>query len=1186
MMCAIRAGQRGRSVLVIDHARAPGEKIRISGGGRCNFTNLAASPSNYLSANPHFAKSALARYPAGKFIELVDRHRIPWHEKTLGQLFCDNSAKDIIRMLIDEMTAAGARLELQTGIAGVEKCSAGFRISTSRGEAIEAASVVVATGGKSIPKMGATGIAYDIARQFGLRLVETRPALVPLTLDPGMLERLSPLAGIAVPAIVRHAKTTFKEAILFTHRGLSGPSILQISSYWREGDEITLSLEPEQRIDDLLKTARKISGKQTVQTALAEILPKRLAQVLTDALPAGTRLADCSDRAIAGIAAAVQDWKLRPAGSEGYRTAEVTLGGVDTDCLDSRSMQAKNVAGLYFIGECVDVTGWLGGYNFQWAWSSGYVFVAVSAVAGLAYSYFRHDIMETAVEDTHTAVRTMGLLYETALPGSKATIVNGTLQKIAAGEGALKDHDLVDRTAGAINGVATVFEKQGGDYVRISTNVKTEKGERAIGTKLAMDHPAQAALAKGQAYFGPAVLFGRDFMTAYFPVTNSAGAISGVLFIGIPMEIYFAHMASSGKALAVTSLIALFGISLVSFFVIRSLVRPIGVLTGTVRAIATGDNSCAIPYLQRADEFGNIAQALQVFRDNALEKQRIEGRSAEERAQAEAERERNDHEKQRVDSQIDQAVTELGGALARLAQGDLSVTINHAFSGKLEQLRNDFNGSVVRLRDTLSHIRESTMAIQKSSADLSQSSTELSRRTETQAASLEETAAAVDEITATVRSSADRAREANQAVTHTKKSADSSGIVVKNAVEAMGRIEEASQKIELIIEVIDDIAFQTNLLALNAGIEAARAGEAGKGFAVVAQEVRELAQRSAGAAKEIKDLINQSTREVSAGASLVQQAGEVLATISQEITAISQHVETIATASQDQSAALQNINGSVNRMDQMTQQNGAMVGETSEASQRAGQATHMGVNEKGDEVFLHLDWYQLTADGASLFEQILEMEGAARRVESWKREGAGSPLVRIACGTWLAWMFSRNISALRTERDGFRLDFYIAERRANLAHRESDIGIRAFEPEEPNLAATRLGDVAYAAYRARSLHPSYADRWIAVAEEEAVSAYLRWPHEERREKIAITVNRARSLRDLVLGGAGTAVLPCVVGDQDLRLERVGGEIEALRHRQWIVMNNDDRHRREIRTVVDRIVKFIKGRTELFGGRRA
>jgi methyl-accepting chemotaxis protein len=562
------------------------------------------------------------------------------------------------------------------------------------------------------------------------------------------------------------------------------------------------------------------------------------------------------------------------------------------------------------------------------------IFVAVIAVGGLTYTYLRGDIMDTAKDDARKAIRTMSLLYDLELDGAKTEIRDGVVIRVSQAEGAVKDHDMVDRTASAIGGVATLFEKKGTDYVRISTNVKTEKGERAVGTKLAAEHPAQPFLARGEAYFGPAVLFGKDFMTGYFPITNASNGVTGLLFIGIPMEVYFAHIATAGYIVIGTSLGALLVIGIASLFALRMLLRPLGVLTGTVHALAQGNDATEIPYAERRNEFGNIARALEVFREAAREKQRLESRSAEHRAETEAERRRNDAEKQRVDREIDTAVSELGAALARLAQGDLSSTIETQYSGRLEQLRTDFNGSIVRLRDTLSHIRESTLSIQKSSADLSHSSTELSRRTETQAASLEETAAAVDEITATVRSSAERAREADLAVAVTKKSADSSGTVVSNAVAAMGRIEEASGKIELIIEVIDDIAFQTNLLALNAGIEAARAGEAGKGFAVVAQEVRELAQRSAGAAKEIKDLITQSSREVGSGAGLVQQAGEVLAAISQQITGVSQHVEMIATASRDQSAALQDINNSVNRMDQMTQQNGAMVGETTEASRR------------------------------------------------------------------------------------------------------------------------------------------------------------------------------------------------------------------------------------------------------------
>ncbi|OOG66619.1 hypothetical protein B0E45_25570 [Sinorhizobium sp. A49] len=372
MMCAIEAGKRGRRVLVIDHAKAPGEKIRISGGGRCNFTNIHAGPKNFLSANPHFCKSALARYGARDFLALVEKHGIAWHEKTLGQLFCDHSAKDIIRMLLSEMRDAGVELRLETTVESVERHGAGFRVMTGDGP-VDAQSLVIASGGKSIPKMGATGLAYKIAEQFGLALVETRPGLVPLTLDPVQLETIGELAGVAADAEARSGKAAFREAVLITHRGLSGPAILQISSYWREGQDIVLKLMPDIDIASIVKGMRRTNGKQAVQTVLADILPRRLAQFFADAAKlTGKQLADLSDRSIDALSATIQAWTIKPAGSEGYRTAEVTLGGVDTSGLDSKTMQAKSVPGLYFVGECVDVTGWLGGYNFQWAWASGF----------------------------------------------------------------------------------------------------------------------------------------------------------------------------------------------------------------------------------------------------------------------------------------------------------------------------------------------------------------------------------------------------------------------------------------------------------------------------------------------------------------------------------------------------------------------------------------------------------------------------------------------------------------------------------------------------------------------------------------------------------------------------------------------------------------------------------------------
>lgn len=373
LMAAIEAGKRARKVLVLDHAKAPAEKIRISGGGRCNFTNIHAGPNNFISQNPHFCKSALKRYSAQDFIALVRRHRIEFHEKTLGQLFCDHSAKDIIALLLTEMRAARAELRLETPITRVEALSdGGFRIVTPD-FAKTTTSLIIATGGKSIPKMGATGFGYDIARQFDLPLVEPRPALVPLTFEGERLEAFQALTGVSLPARASHGKTRFDEALLFTHRGLSGPVILQISSFWREGDSIRLGLLPDTDIFEALKAQRQANGRQALSTALASLLPKRLAQAIGEEFQELKNLADYSDKRLRQVTARLQDWSVTPTGSEGYRTAEVTLGGVDTRALDSQTMMAKSVPGLFFIGEVVDVTGWLGGYNFQWAWSSGWV---------------------------------------------------------------------------------------------------------------------------------------------------------------------------------------------------------------------------------------------------------------------------------------------------------------------------------------------------------------------------------------------------------------------------------------------------------------------------------------------------------------------------------------------------------------------------------------------------------------------------------------------------------------------------------------------------------------------------------------------------------------------------------------------------------------------------------------------
>ncbi|MHA7874061.1 BaiN/RdsA family NAD(P)/FAD-dependent oxidoreductase [Roseivivax sp.] len=377
MMCAAHAGP---GTLVVDHAKAPGEKIRISGGGRCNFTNLDVRFERFLGGNPHFHKSALSRYTQWDFISRVSEAGIAWHEKTLGQLFCDGSAKEIIAMLRDDMAAAGAELWLSTRLSALEHADGRFRATFEREGAsrtVTARNLVLATGGKSIPKMGATGLAYEIAERFGHVLTETRPALVPLTFPDG---RFKPISGVSTPARASCNGTSFDEALLFTHRGLSGPAVLQISSYWREGESLALDLLPETPLAELLSEKRHSSGKRQLTTELAHHLPQRLVDHLAEEIDLSGRLGDLSDARIAALCRALQHWELRPAGSEGYRTAEVTLGGVATEGVSSKTMQSERLPGLYIIGEALDVTGWLGGYNFQWAWSSGWA--AGRAIAG------------------------------------------------------------------------------------------------------------------------------------------------------------------------------------------------------------------------------------------------------------------------------------------------------------------------------------------------------------------------------------------------------------------------------------------------------------------------------------------------------------------------------------------------------------------------------------------------------------------------------------------------------------------------------------------------------------------------------------------------------------------------------------------------------------------------------------
>ena len=371
LMCAIAAGQRGRRVLVVDHANKVGKKILMSGGGRCNFTNTGGTPANYLSANPHFAKSALARYTPADFIALVEKHRIAYHEKELGQLFCDDSSKQIVRMLLDECAAAGVTVEANCGVQRVRKTPEGFSVFTAHGE-VHAESLVIASGGLSIPSMGASGFGYELARQFGHAVLPTRAGLVPLTLSGKHQEHYQDLAGVALPAVeTRVGKQSFRAGLLFTHRGISGPAILQVSSYWQPGDDLRIDLLPDMDVGPYLVEQRTARPLAELKTVLGEVLPKRLVQRLCEQWFESRPMRQYREAELGQIGAQLNAWPITASGTEGYRTAEVTLGGVDTDGLSSSTMQSKLVPGLYFIGEVVDVTGWLGGYNFQWAWASG-----------------------------------------------------------------------------------------------------------------------------------------------------------------------------------------------------------------------------------------------------------------------------------------------------------------------------------------------------------------------------------------------------------------------------------------------------------------------------------------------------------------------------------------------------------------------------------------------------------------------------------------------------------------------------------------------------------------------------------------------------------------------------------------------------------------------------------------------
>jgi len=372
LMCAIEAAKRGRKVLVVDHANKPGRKILMSGGGRCNFTNYSIATENFISHNPHFCKSALSRFTQWDFLALVQKYHIPYHERLHGQLFCNESSRDILDMLLAECRLYGVTIELDCTVQQLLKESGGaFKLQTNKGLFLSQ-SLVVASGGLSIPKMGASPLGYKIAEQFELKVWPTRAGLAPLTLQPEDKLRFAPLTGIAVPCRVSNQQHSFRENLLFTHRGLSGPAILQISSYWQPGESLQIDLLPETDVFLELKTKRQAGSKAKLQTILGEYLPKRLLQALLEETWLDLAVADCADKLLKQVAERLHVWRVKPNGSEGYRTAEVTLGGVDCDALSSKTMESLAVQGLFFIGEVLDVTGWLGGYNFQWAWSSGW----------------------------------------------------------------------------------------------------------------------------------------------------------------------------------------------------------------------------------------------------------------------------------------------------------------------------------------------------------------------------------------------------------------------------------------------------------------------------------------------------------------------------------------------------------------------------------------------------------------------------------------------------------------------------------------------------------------------------------------------------------------------------------------------------------------------------------------------
>lgn len=561
------------------------------------------------------------------------------------------------------------------------------------------------------------------------------------------------------------------------------------------------------------------------------------------------------------------------------------------------------------------------------------IFVSIVIVAGVMLYNLNNFEMEEAVDGAADATRTMAVIYGLQSDNIKVSIDGDKLSSVTAPSMvASDDHTLVDRAAAAFDGVATVFVKNSKGYERISTNLKTDKGSRAVGTLLATDHPAQSALARGDAYYGQATLFGKEYMTGYFPVNNPAGQTIGVLFVGTHMDTIIAKINHLNAMALYSGIVALVLSAIAGFFTNKMLLKPFTRLIESVRNVSTGKLDSDISYVDRHDEFGQIARALGVFRENALERIRLEQQAETNHSLTEKDRIARQEQVAQEAANVKFAVDNIALGLVRLSDGDVSYRISQPFTEGLDQVRGDFNSSAEKLETALMQVAENVRGIEAGSSEIRFAADDLAKRTEQQAAAVEETAAALEEITATVKNSTVRAQEAGRLVSLAKAGAEQSGEIVSRAVSAMEAIDKSSGEITNIIGVIDEIAFQTNLLALNAGVEAARAGEAGKGFAVVAQEVRELAQRSASAAKEIKTLISTSSKQVREGVELVGDTGRALETIVAEVQEINRHVSAIVEAAQEQSAGLQQINTSVNQMDQDTQKNAAMVEETTAAT--------------------------------------------------------------------------------------------------------------------------------------------------------------------------------------------------------------------------------------------------------------